>query len=153
MTDETRLLVRLENFDSTTLSDAMEAGVNALVSLPETPVAAAGVNIDFSSAGSDSEPTPLLDSAIDANISELGHTICARTTNRSLEYKGGRLNLAISSEDDELKVDCNFTRTSSDRKELEEWLEIPADDMLETAKAVIASMGLVIKETEDDAHE
>lgn len=146
MTDETRLLIATENTDYETLGYAMKAGVNALHSLPETPVVAAGFNINFHSTDVPPEIATLLAANVDTNLADLGHPIVARGVVRSFEYGRGRLNVTVSWESDGFGLVCNFHRGSTTPSDLIEWLQTPTEEVKRTVQRVLDLLKIELEE-------
>ena len=145
--DESRLRIHVERQDYTSLAQAMAAGVKALEWLPETPVTAAGFNVNFHA----SEPVPnlalLLQSSVDARLSDLEYEVVARRVVRSVPFGDGRLNLTFSGEGDGSTFECNFHRASTNTNELKEWLRTPVEDVERTVTRLLETLELEIQET------
>jgi len=97
MTDESRLMIQVGKPDYATLGHAMKAGVNALTALPETPVIAAGININFGSQEVTPQMASLLVSESEKPLIDADFKPVARTISRSLEYGLGALNVTVTS--------------------------------------------------------
>lgn len=153
MTDETRLRIHLVEPGYEALDYAKLSGICALESLPETPVAAAGFNIDFHAPELSPEQASLVSSSVDTRLAGLGCAIAGRTLARSLEYEGGRLNVNITGALEEFKLCCNFHRSSENMDELKAWLATPLDGVQSIVEGILAALDLQIEETEDEIDE
>lgn len=151
VTTEINLLrIHLLVKDYDTLCDAMKIGVNALESLPETPVTAAGFNVKFRSSDYDSSQISLVSSDIDGILSDLSYRILSRTINRSLEYNGGKLNLVITITDSGFDVTFNFHRDSKDLTDLVQWLQTTKEEIEPKVIEILQALKLEIEETKND---
>lgn len=150
MTENNLLRIDLSKTDYDTLCNAMKIGVNALKSLPETPVTAAGFNVKFHSPDCDSSQFSLVSSEIDDILSDHSNKILSRTINRSLEYKDGKLNIIILISDNGFDVTFNFHRASKDMNDLVQWLEIPKEEIESKVIEILSVLKLEIEETKDD---
>jgi hypothetical protein len=138
MTDENRLHIQVLKMDYETLGHAMEAGVNALLALPETPVSAAGFNINFHSEDVSSDLAALLVADIDRDLAKLEYPVVARSITRSFEDGSGTLNITVSGKDPSFDIGCNFHRASADYKELVEWMQTPTEQAKKAVERVLA---------------
>ena len=151
MTDESRLLVQVEKPVYDELGNAMMAGVNAMIALPETPVTAAGYNINFHSKELTPEMAALLVAEPEKSLVDAGFSTVARTVGRSLEHDEGRLNVTVSGEDG-FTVSLNFHRSSEVIDELRQWLQTPVEHVKQTVERVLAALKLDIEEAQNDAN-
>lgn len=152
MTDEGRLRVQVEKPDYEALGHAMTAGMNALAALPETPVSAAGFNVNFSAKEATPQMAALLVSKSDSVLVTAGHKPVARTVGISLEHGAGRLNITMTGEGGGFGLSFNFHRGSEDAKELAKWLQTPVDQIEGAVNSVLGALGLYIEEVSDDAN-
>ena len=152
MTDEGRLLIRASRPDYETLGHAMAAGVNALASLPETPVSAAGFNINFRSKEVTSEMASLLVSESEKALVDAGFKPVARTLGRSLEHGAGALNVTVAGSVDSFGLSLNFHRASEVVDELKQWLQTPVEQVKEAVTKVLRALGLDVEEVSNDAN-
>jgi len=150
-TEATRLQVRPEKPDYASLALAMEAGVKALAWLPETPVSAAGFNVNFRTDESTADLARLLQSGVDAQLGGLGHNILARSLGRSVPFGDGRLNLAFAQEGDDFRFKCNFHRESSNPEDLKQWLCTPVSQIEGTLVTLLKAFDLETEEGADVA--
>jgi hypothetical protein len=150
MTENNLLRINLLDTDYDTLCNAMKIGVNALKSLPETPVTAAGFNVKFRSHDYDSNQTSLVNSKIDDILSDQSYKILSRTINRSLEYNSGKLNIIIFISDNSFDVTFNFHRDSKNINDLVQWLETSKEKIESKVIEILNALNLEIEETKDD---
>jgi hypothetical protein len=151
MTDESRLLIQVAKPDYETLGHAMTAGVNALTSLPETPVSAAGFNINFRSKEVTSKMASLLLSESEKALVDAGFRPVARILGRSLEHGAGTLNVTVAGGVDGFGLTLNFHRGTEVLDELKQWLQTPVEQLKGTVKKVLDAFGLDIEEIRNDA--
>jgi hypothetical protein len=144
MTDETRLLIRVEDMSYASLEKAMSYGVNALNKLPETPVSAAGLNVNYECADSPLEFAELLAGRPDellANISSPPKVV-GRAVVRSLEFGSGQLNLSLSTEGESSNVKFNFHLPSTDPIALTKWLSTPIGEVRGFIETLLGTFNL-----------
>lgn len=144
--DVNRLLIKLENEDYQSLCYAMEAGVNALESLPQTPFIAAGFNVRFNAGESPTEILDICTSTIDAKMGELGHTISARGISRTINYGDGNLNININHINNKSEVLFNFHRNSNKKDELVSWLKTDVIAIQTEVEKIINKLNIKIEE-------
>lgn len=149
ITDVNRLLIKLENEDYQTLANAMEAGVNALESLPQTPFVAAGFNIRFNAEESPIEILDICTSTIDTKIGDLGHTISARGISRTVSYGDGNLNININL-NNKSEVLFNFHRNSNKKDELVSWLHTDVSTVKTEVERIIDKLEINIEESANE---
>lgn len=152
MTDEGRLLVQVVKADYKVLGEAMTAGANALTALPETPVSAAGFNINFRSKEVTPEMAALLVPDSEKRFVDAGFKLVVRTLGRSLEHGSGKLNVTVASDEDGFGLSLNFHRDSEVVDELKQWLQTPVAQVEETVNKILDAFGLDIEEVKDDAN-
>ena len=146
MTDETRLHVQALKMDYETLGHAMTAGRNALMSLPETPVAAAGFNVSFEASEVTSDLAAVLAADVDRMLAGLSLTTVARIVTRSYQFGRGQLNITVSGAPDKFTLACNFHRSSTALKDLVEWLETPVDEAKSKVQHVLELLKVDLEE-------
>lgn len=149
-TDENRLLFNLDKADFSALQNAMEAGVKTLDWLPQTPVSAAGFNVNFRTT----EVMPplaamLANDIVDRSLGDTAFKVPSRALSRMLQFEGGSLNLNLSSGGDDFKLAFNFHRNSTDQAELIEWLRTPMEKVKDAVDRIVRSLNLEIEETDD----
>ena len=151
MTDESRLLIQVRKPDYETLEHAMTAGVNALTSLPVTPVSAAGFNINFRSKEITSQMASLLLSESDKVLVAAGFKPVARTLGWSLEHGAGRLKVTVTGGEDVFDLSLNFHRGTEVHDDLKQWLRTPVGQLEGIVEKVLDAFGLDIEEIRNDA--
>jgi len=151
-TEGTRLQVQPEKPDYDSLRLAMEAGVEALKWLPETPVTAAGVNVNFRAGETTADFARFLQSTVDGELAKLERTIIGRSVSRSVRFEEGRLNIGFAQEGDEFRLNCNFHRDSSNLDQLKQWLCTPVSEIERTVNGLLVAFDLEVEEHADVAH-
>lgn len=151
MTDEGRLLIQATRSDYETLGYAMTAGVNALTSLPETPVSAAGFNVNFRTEEVSPETASLLVSESEKALVDAEFKLTTRIFGRSIEYGAGTLNVTMKGSDDSFSLSLNFHRGSKILEELKQWLQVSVEHVEETVGKILGAFGLDIEEIRNDA--
>jgi len=145
-----RVEIKLNQMNYDVLQDAMVAGVNVLTWLPETPVSAAGFNINFQTEKPDVDMIKMYQNpTIDGQLSQVG-SISDWTMARSFGFKGGNFNLAITGNPKTFKLLCNFHRESKENKVLVEWLKIPVSDIKAKVVELFEKLNVDIEETKDE---
>ena len=125
-----RLSIFAATADFATLAKAMNMGVKAIKELPETPLSAAGYNIQFRITDPEDNLIRILSIPLDTRISDASFQIKARAMTTSLEYGIGVINLIISEEKDKyISLDLNFHVDSNNATDLTEWLGMPVEDI------------------------
>jgi hypothetical protein len=109
--------------DLASLEKASQIGMKVLQVLPETPVAAAGVNFRYSLNTLPNELLDLMKTPIDDVYSDEGFGISEFVTQRSLEIQPGVVNVVINQmKNGSGAILMNFHYASSSHAELEQWL-------------------------------
>jgi len=134
------LLIQPEISNITSLSIATAAAARVLVSLPETPVRAAGINFRYKY---DTIPASLqnyLGSPLDNALAETDFSTTARQLKRTMSWKGQSLNLDITEDQGpSCKIEFNFHNPSTDSSALAEWMkELPA--MASTVEKLVSEI-------------
>ncbi len=131
--DWSRFMVSPLSSDYTNLRRAMDIAVRAMSDLPETPLSASGFNIRYRCEAGCPGPSTLddaLNQEWDSRLSAESYHVSLKALTRGFEWRHGRILLSCSEEDGGILLHVNFER-KGDRKELREWLQIPADDIRE----------------------
>jgi hypothetical protein len=149
MTDESRLLIRVENMTYDCLEKAMTYGVNALESLEHTPVSAAGFNVNYQSDDLPTEAAMLIAADIDRRLSNVPQKVVSRAVGRSFEFGLGQLKLALTAEEQSFKVLGNFHRASTEVGDLKTWLSTPVADIRSAIEKLLNAFDLHIEESHD----
>jgi hypothetical protein len=117
-----RLMVEPDDKTFDGLRLAMSLSREALVSLPETPVSAVGINVRYVAA----EPPPALRALIrsdwDDDLSDQGFQIAKSSIGRSVDWNGGSINISIIEDIDRLRVEFNMEKRSEVHEDHVEWL-------------------------------
>lgn len=123
-----RLEVSLERNDFASLERASAIGQVALRALPETPVAAAGVNVRYTLTPLSNELIDLLRTPIDDVFSDAGFQIETSTTGRALALPPGVINVEFTKgSDGDGAVSINFHYESTSTQDLSGWLSRVAE--------------------------
>lgn len=147
-----RLQVQPEKPNYQSIAIAMDAAVKALTWLPETPVNAAGFNVNFRATETTTDIARFLQSTVDAQLATLDHQILARSLGRSLSFREGRINISFTQEGDEYRLQFNYHRDSSNIDELKQWLCIPIGDIENTTTELLTRFDLEIEEQVNDTN-
>jgi hypothetical protein len=132
--------------DLVSLEKASQIGKKVLQALPETPVAAAGINIRYSLNPIPNELIDLTKSPIDDVYSDEGYTISETLTQRSLELQPGVINVQVKQmKDGNGVVLMNFHYASSSQTELEKWLSRTAE-FIEIAQKLLIAMKITVQQ-------
>lgn len=155
-----RLLITLKSSRFSELNKALEIGRNAIASLPETPLTAAGFNANYKIVAPTDALLEIFTSGIDDLLSDFEFEIRSRRIRRDLRSKHnvfakGQLNLsAVIDENHEVFLEFNFHRGSKDRNELKEWLNIHQVDIAGEIEPFLEALNISIDEeaSNDQAH-
>ncbi len=150
MSDESRLIILAIRNTYENLEHAMAAGVNALSSLPDTPVTAAGFNVSYCCKDVPPDLAKLFKADVDTPVAELGKSVRSRSISRSLGYENGVLNITLSWDDAGFKLQCNFNLDSKDDEELKGWLQSPLAEAEKVVNQLVDKLELEIEEVEHD---
>ncbi len=145
--EDRRLVITANQGSYQALSKAMEMGRNALESLPDTPVLAAGFNVRLKAVDRYEEIEQLVASPeIDGSLSDKGYEILDRMVSRRIRLQNtvfdkGVVTLALDAQEETTKLELNFHRDSRDPRELVDWLNASASDVGNAIESVLASCG------------
>lgn len=140
------LEVAVQTHDLASLEKASHIGQTALKALPETPVAAAGINIRYTVKPLPDELIDLLKTPIDDAYSDEGFTISGALTQRSLAHPPGVVNVEISQgKEGDGTVLMNFHCASSSPDELRQWLT-KASEFWEVAQRLLTVMKIPMQQ-------
>lgn len=131
-----RLIVSADAARYELLDYARKIAATAIGELPETPLTAAGYNVRMHLDDPSNELLTATACPIDDLLSDAAFCIESRGLQRSLKIGKGVLNLSIRQRDD-VTVECNFHRQSSDRNELIAWLEYPINEVEQVVTTVL----------------
>lgn len=130
MVDEDKLIVEAPVGDYEALERAMRVASKAVLNLPETPFAAAGINVHL--------PADRLDPAIlectpwDHRLECMSDAVIEARAARVIRWKGGRAMVSVQRvEEKHPVVHVNLERRSALMAELRDWLTMPIKDVQE----------------------
>jgi len=133
-----KLHVQPASFNFQTLAGAMKVARVGLEALPETPIFAAGYNLNFKTSEHVAALAPITDHPWDDRLSDQDFQIETRATARSLIWRGGRIKVGVSQEVDmSFTVALNFDRRSNSVPELVEWLSMPIQDIQDATERIL----------------
>ncbi len=134
------LEISTEVLDLPSLLKAGEIGVRALASLPETPLAAAGINVRYRLSDIPDDLWDLIGCSLDDALSDAGHTIKRRAVSRSLLLHPGEVNIELSYGDEtDSKLNFNFNLESPQHQELQQWLA-RANEFFSISQTLLSTM-------------
>lgn len=123
------------------LERARQLAQNALESLPETPVSAAGINVRYSYEDADESLTrvqEIITADLDGLISSLTHKITKRAVMRTMPILDGQLNLSVSEDEQgHVQLQFNFEYSSPEGTKQRGWLSKPIDDFKKEVRTII----------------
>ena len=147
--DRGRIKVTPSTKDYMMLDEAKRVAAVAIRSLPETPLTAAGFNVDFYSADPSSEALAFLEGAIDTRLSEKSFEITSKSIKRTIAFDDGAINLTLASPAGALAVSINFERRDTSSENLIAWLEMPRDKFSPKVKDILEALELEWRGAED----
>jgi hypothetical protein len=128
------LVVEPEHDAYSDLERAMRIGRTAVERLPETPLAAVGINVRYRT----SDPGPGLQDLIaqtwDADLSDQLFRIRSRSVGRSIEWNEGQINIVVAAESGQYQIQFNIERRSELQADHIAWLN---RDICEIRDAVL----------------
>lgn len=149
--DSNSLVIVPSSFSYCGLGHALEIGRQALESLPETPVFAAGINLRFHLTDPSYELTNSLCVGIDGRISDSDFIIKERRIRRSVQFESGTLNLGYYSNDKSPdSILLNYEKKSEDWKSLREWLSMPIEKIADTTSKVLKDVFDILYKGDSD---
>ena len=134
-----RLVIHPEDQVFPQLARAMELGRQAIESLPETPLVAAGININYACQ----EPLEALQAITrshdwDNRLAENDFVIADRGISRTFNWIGGNINLMIGEEADaSFNIRFNFERRSAVRADHQDWLARDVGDLEQQVRRIL----------------
>lgn len=130
---------------------AREVACNALMSLPETPVAAVGINFRYKLPKFTEFLSQRTKNGLDDTFSDLGYEIRERRSNTFLKLDEGVINVELSqgTEGDGALL-LNFHCDSQDSKALRRWLE-RVENFAGVKEDVLRAMELVAEQEEEES--
>ena len=146
-----RLEIRLCVMKYENLQHALEAGASALEWLPETPVSAAGYNLNFQTDEPSAEMIALYcNPQTDSLFAGLENPIEEWSLTRSMAFNDGFLKLTTLGKKGHFEMQCNFHRSSNENPELIAWLRKPAVEIEGEVDRVFSELNL---EREENGNE
>lgn len=140
-----QLELSVQTNDLASLEKASQIGRKALNVLPETPVAAAGINIRYFLNDFSDKLLDLLKTPIDDVYSDENFTISNSITQRSLELNPGVINIEINQgRDGSGVVLMNFHCASSLPNELDQWLS-RTGEFLGVAQKLLDALDITVQ--------
>lgn len=129
------------------LQRAMQIARRAMMNLPETPVTAVGFNLRFQGPATDESLAPLVDATklwVDERFTSAGYRISRREISWVTDWQTGRISIHLGHEATSdtsalLRVGVNF-ECMAGRKEMEEWLVRPAEEVKEQVEKILTSV-------------
>jgi hypothetical protein len=104
------------------LARAMEIARIAVQDLRETPVAAVGINVRYSTTEASDSLRQLTGHAWDADLSDQQFEIQKRVLSRSVQWEQGVVNMIVTQQATEFQLEFNIERRSQVVAEHAEWL-------------------------------
>ena len=101
-----------------------------MAKLPETPVSAAGFNLKYKSNRHMGALARLIDSTLDANLSDHGIDITTRALSRNTKWNQGEVRIGINQETDlTYAILLNFHMEGDKPEKLIEWLSVSTNEI------------------------
>lgn len=143
-----RLIINTRVANTEQLETARNTGINALVSLPETPMTAVGFNLRYKVNDPPPELYAQMECPLDTAISDAGFVIIEGMVKRSIEYNNGLINIEIlSPTTDHFTVLINYHLESRIIEDLKTWLRVDKVDIQTEAKKLMEDvLGLTAEE-------
>ncbi len=136
--DSNQLLLDIVNKDFLTLEKGKKFAINALQGLPETPIRAAGWNVNYKNTEVSSMISSVLTTDIDNAFSDENFSISARRLGRTFKFHNGVINMMLTRVDtDGYTINLNFHKNSQSSADLKKWLEIPITEVEKVVKKFI----------------
>lgn len=134
------LIVEPQQLTFAELSRAMETSRIAVHDLPETPLAAVGINVRYSTADASESLRQLVGHAWDAELSDQQFAIQKRSVGRSIQWEQGVVNITVSQQAAEFQLEFNIERRSQHVAEHDEWLSRPPNMIRELVQRILATI-------------
>jgi len=150
MATDRRVTIEPIRMNYAAFQKAMKAGKDAVQSLPETPLSAAGININFRVSDLDTPLNAMISSSLDATVSDLHFSIHDRSLSRSLVFRTGLINLILMVTETDTKIFFNFHCGSSEHSKIIEWLSTPIDSIVEQVNNLSKALNIQVQEQADD---
>jgi hypothetical protein len=104
------------------LERAMRIGRTALEVLPETPLAAVGINVRYRTSEPGAGLQDLIAQTWDADLSDQLFRIHSRSVGRSVEWNDGQINIGVAAESGQYQIHFNIERRSESQADHVAWL-------------------------------
>jgi len=132
-----RLVLTATEPEYEVLDRARIAAVNAIRSLPETPLIAAGVNIRHT-ATDETGLSAILQHPSDDRLSDDGLVIVERSHKRTIAWNEGVVNISLQTQaETPTRIEFNFSLSSTIADELVAWLDRPIAEITQTSNNLI----------------
>ena len=130
-----RLMVSPKRCTLPELSKAASLVDVAIAALPETPVAAAGVNVGYDIDVVSEPLRDLLSEKLDRALSEASYSISQYSSKKTIEFQDGQINVElVRTLEGSGKLTFNFHRVSEVGSDLRTWISMTAPMMKEVSK-------------------
>lgn len=150
--DETRLIIEVEEKSFIQMKRALELAKKAIDSLPETPLAAVGINFRYTISNPPEILLRRLQLALDEDISDCSYTITQKGARRRLKFNDGHINMEIlEGVDGNWDVVLNFERVTERHNDIKAWLSLPIDCFKEEVQKIKEK--ILHMESEDGSHD
>lgn len=150
LADENRIVIDLADRSYETLAEGMSVAKRALESLPETPVVAAGWNINFKTDEVPAKISKIVSAEIDDDFSDNNWNIDSRSFGRSFFWGEGIINMTLIRSMEDCTVKLNFHKSSKSSNELKVWLQTPMEEVKEQVDKLLDTLDLKFTEEEDN---
>jgi hypothetical protein len=137
-----RLVIEPEASNYEELWRAMEIGCAALRRLPETPLQAVGINVNFRSESETDALDSLLGSTWDDELASGDFVIARRALTRAIEFNCGAINIKIGQATSEQTLHFNFERRSTESADHVAWLSTDKDVLRDVIERLRKTTGL-----------
>jgi hypothetical protein len=121
------------------LAEAADVAVNALVSLPETPVTAVGLNVRYHIEDPTDEFLDLLGRRLDDALSDSDQIVLGRVIQRSIQDRDCVLNLKLERPvEGPIEIEFNFHKATTVPEEMSDWIKNRASDLEPSVNAILS---------------
>lgn len=129
------------------LCKAAQMGKAAILSLPETPFAAVGINIRYEFDEIPANIYDLVAAPIDDIFSDASFKINGAILQRSLDFESGLINVNLTHENNTGSLVMNFHRASTQSNELVTWID-KVETFYQESQKIKTLLGLQLTEKE-----
>ena len=150
-----QLIIQPEDSEYARLAHAMELGTRALEKLPETPLAAVGVNVKFIiEQPLEALQTVTQKTEFDNRLSDKEFIISGRSVARVLDWRQGKINLTVGEEQDgSFEILFNFELRSPNKDRHIEWLRTDVTEIEKQVTSILYECIQIEREDHADAAE